>query len=61
MAGAVVAAAGGTAPLTLPDLTYEEHMSNIREHSIVIDTKRASVMADKNLVQVNPKSRMGTY
>ena len=41
MAGTVAAAAGGTAPLTFPMLTYEEHMSNICEHSIVIDTEHA--------------------
>ena len=56
MAGAVVAAAGGTASLTLPDLMYEEHMSNIQKHSIVIDTERASVTADKKHVQAIQKA-----
>ena len=47
MAGAIAAAAGGMAPLALPTLTYEEHMSNIQEDSIVIDTERTMVAADK--------------
>ena len=57
MDGVVTAATGGTAPLAFPSLTYEEHMSNIHEHSIAIDTECATVTAEKKHVQVIQKAK----
>ena len=49
MATTIAAAAGGIVPTDIPDVTYEEHMSRIREHCILIDTERALTVADKNV------------
>ena len=57
MAGAVAVATGGTAPLALLTLMYEEHMSNICEHSTTIDTEHATVAADKKHVQAIQKTK----
>ena len=47
MATTIAAAASGIVPTAIPDVTYEEHMSRIREHCILIDTERALTAADK--------------
>ena len=57
MAGAVATAAGGTPSLMFPTLTYEEHMSNIREHSRVIDTEWAVVAGEKKCIQAIQKAK----
>ena len=41
MATTIAAAAGGIVPTDISDVTYEEHMSCIREHCILIDMGRA--------------------
>ena len=51
MAGAIAATAGGIAPLALPALTYEKHMSNKQEDSIVIDTEHIATTGEKKHVQ----------
>ena len=40
-----------TAPMALSTLSYEEHMSNIQEHSIMIDTEHATTATDKKHTQ----------
>ena len=51
MATTIATAAGGIVPTDIPDVTYEEHMSRIREHCILIDTERALTVADKKRTQ----------
>ena len=50
MATTITAAAGRIVPIAIPDVTYEEHISRIREHCILIDTERATTAADKKRV-----------
>ena len=56
MATTIATAAGGIVPTAIPDITYEEHMSHIREHCILIDTEQATTAADKKCVQVIQKA-----
>ena len=56
MATTIPAAAGGIVPTAIPDVTYEEHMTRIREHCILIVTERATTAADKKLVQAIQKA-----
>ena len=51
MARVIGAAAASTALMALSTLSYEEHMSNIQEHSIMIDTERATTATDKKHTQ----------
>ena len=52
----IAAAAGGIVPTDIPDVTYEEHMSRIHEHCILIDTERALTVADKKRTQAIQKA-----
>ena len=56
MATTITAAASGIVPTAIPDITYEEHMSRIREHCILIDTEWATTAADKKRVQAIQKA-----
>ena len=56
MATTIAAAAGGIVPTDIPDVTYEEHMSHIHEHCILIDTERALTVADKKRTQAIQKA-----
>ena len=51
MATTIAAAASGIVPTAIPDVTYEEHMSRIHPHCILIDTEWATTAADKKRVQ----------
>ena len=61
MAGAIAATAGGTTQLALPALMYEGHMSNIQEHSIVIDMEHVVTMADKNMFKPFKRQNMSSW
>ena len=56
MATTIAAATGGIVPTDIPDVTYEEHMSCIREHCILIDMERALTAADKKHTQAIQKA-----
>ena len=56
MATTIAAAASGIVPTAIPDVTYEEHMSRIREHCILIDTEWALTAADKKRTQAIQKA-----
>ena len=57
MATTIATAASGIVPTAIPDVTYEEHMSRIREHCILIDTERATTAADKKCIQAIQKAK----
>ena len=57
MATTIAEAAGGIVPTDIPDVTYEEPMSCIREHCILIDTERALTAADKKMYPSHPKGQ----
>ena len=56
MATTIAAAASGIVPTAIPDVTYEEHMSRIREHCILIDKERALTAVDKKHIQAIQKA-----
>ena len=56
MATTITTATGGIVPTVIPDVTYEEHMSRICEHCILIDTERATTTTDKKHVQAIQKA-----